>query len=146
MHVLSQLCESIALGKELVCYVSAAPECKLLISEDSARTLVQKWIDNNWEDFDDYASWVNKLRLVIINPDKKGNWNGCTCHCKTFQKKHLCEDVVAVAHLEGRYRIPTEFRVSLMHSYGTCLLALTFTMTCLTLLPPCYHYHYSVLV
>ena len=98
-------------GQNVTLYISAAPHMQVLISEESAASIAQKWVHSSWETFDEYAATVKNARVLYLDEDSEANWKGIVCVCCDFQKSFLCSDAVALAHLKQLYQIPSEHQV-----------------------------------
>ena len=91
-------------------FVSANPTLRLIITRESAKEQLQKFLKRNWISFDDYAASINSVRIVIADTSFSA-FHGFICYCEDFQKSLLCIDVLTVTHITGSYTIPKEFQV-----------------------------------
>lgn len=90
-------------------YISSAPHIQVKINNESAQNIAEKWLHKSWSSLDEYAA-VKNARLFYFDASDASQ-NAIICVCCDFQKRFICSDAVALAHVQQLYEIPTEHQV-----------------------------------
>ena len=81
------------------------------LTRAKAENFVTKFMDFQFESFDDYTSITNNVCILTVDQTRQ---EGCTCTCKQNAKEFACIHSLGVAMLRGTIIPPIAARVRLL--------------------------------